>query len=156
MSGNHQGKVNCVSQVDGDSAMAPALWLCVGRAQKRNNGLCQHFCLGENCSFSSGTNARQLTSSLYVPDAPVLELRTNESSESVYMGPLKGTPGVLPVAAQWAEHQPEKKGWLVRIPVRAHALVVSQVPSGEHARGNHTLMFLSFSFSLPSPPSKNK
>ena len=27
----------------------PALWLCVGRAQKRNNGLCLPFCLGESC-----------------------------------------------------------------------------------------------------------
>ena len=50
-SGNHQGEANSVSQVDGFSVMVPAcwrLWLCWGRAQKRNNGLCQHFCLGES------------------------------------------------------------------------------------------------------------
>ena len=46
------------------------------------------------------------------------------------------------------------KGWLVRFPVRAH--VVGQVPSSGCARGSHTLMFLSLSFSLLSPLSKNK
>ena len=29
--------------------MAPACWLCRRRAQKKNNGLCQHFCQGESC-----------------------------------------------------------------------------------------------------------
>ena len=49
------------------------------------------------------------------------------------------------------------KGSLVRFPVRAHAWIVGQfpcLPGG--ARGNHTLMFLSLSFSLPSLLSKNK
>ena len=32
-----------------------------------------------------------------------------------------------------------------------HTWVAGHVPSGGHARGNHTLMFLSLSFSLPSP-----
>ena len=48
------------------------------------------------------------------------------------------------------------KGSLVRLPIRAHAWVASQVPSMGHVRGNHTLMFLSLSFSLSSPLSKNK
>ena len=48
------------------------------------------------------------------------------------------------------------KGSWVRFPVRAHAWVVGRVPSRGHSRGNHTLMFLSLSFSLPSPFSKNK
>ena len=43
------------------------------------------------------------------------------------------------------------KGSLVRFPVRAHASVAGQVPSGGRVRGNHTLMFLSLSFSLNSP-----
>ena len=55
--------------------------------------------------------------------------------------------------AQWTEYW--TKWSLVRFPVTAHAWVVGQVPSWGHARGNHTLMFLS-SFSLPSPLSKNK
>ena len=42
------------------------------------------------------------------------------------------------------------KGLLVWFPVRAHAWVVGQVPSGGCMRGNHTFLFLSFSFSLPS------
>ena len=33
---------------------------------------------------------------------------------------------------------------------KAHAWVASQVPSRGHMRGKHTLMFLSFCFSLPS------
>ena len=37
------------------------------------------------------------------------------------------------------------KGSLVQFPVRAHAWVVGQVPSGGHTRGKHTLMFLSLS-----------
>ena len=45
---------------------------------------------------------------------------------------------------------------LVRFPVRAHAWVAGQVLSGGHVRGNHTLMFLSLSFSFPSLLSKNK
>ena len=43
------------------------------------------------------------------------------------------------------------KGSLVRFPVGAHAWVAGQVPSRGCARGDHTLMFLSISFSLPSP-----
>ena len=46
------------------------------------------------------------------------------------------------------------KGSLVQFPVRAHAWVVGQVPSRGRMRGNHTLIFLSFS--LPSSLSKNK
>ena len=45
----HQDRANNVSQIDGVSDMAPSCWLCVGRAQKRKNGLCQHICLGEHC-----------------------------------------------------------------------------------------------------------
>ena len=43
----------------------------------------------------------------------------------------------------------QTKGSPVRFPVRAHAWVAGQVPSGRHARGNHTLIFLSLSPSLP-------
>ena len=49
------------------------------------------------------------------------------------------------------------KGSLVRFPVWAQAWVAGQDPShGGHMRGKHTLMFLSLSFSLPSPLSKHK
>ena len=50
----------------------------------------------------------------------------------------------------------QSKGSLVRFPVRAHAWVSGQVPSTGCTRGNHTLMFLSLSFSLPSPLKINK
>ena len=41
------------------------------------------------------------------------------------------------------------KGSPVQFPVRAHAWVAGQVPSRGNMRGNHTLMFLFLSFSLP-------
>ena len=49
----------------------------------------------------------------------------------------------------------QTKGSPVQFPVRAHAWVVGQVPSRGRARGNRW-MFLSLSFSLPSPLSENK
>ena len=56
--------------------------------------------------------------------------------------------------AQWIEHRLWTKGSPVRSPVRAHAWVAGQVPSGGYVRGNQTLMFLSLSFSLSSLLSK--
>ena len=54
--------------------------------------------------------------------------------------------------AQWIERAGLRtKGSPVRFPVRAHAWVAGQVPSRGCVRGNHTMMFLSLSFSLPSP-----
>ena len=50
----------------------------------------------------------------------------------------------------------QTKGSLVRFPVRPHAWVAGQVPSGRRARGNHIWMFLSLSSSLPPPLFKNK
>ena len=44
---------------------------------------------------------------------------------------------------------------LVQFPVKAHAWVSGKVPSHRHVRGD-LLMFLSLSFSIPSPISKNK
>ena len=57
--------------------------------------------------------------------------------------------------AQWIEHGLQTKGLPVQFPLRAHAWVVSQVPSMGLLRGNHTLIFLSLSFSFSSPLSKN-
>ena len=75
-----------VSQVDGDSDMAPACVcsLNVGRAQQKNNGFLQQFCLGESCPSSSCLEARQFSSSSYVSGtftavALSLELRAGES-----------------------------------------------------------------------------
>ena len=48
-----------------------------------------------------------------------------------------------------------RRSW-VWLPGRAHVWDAGQVPSGGHVKGNHTLMFLSLSFSFPSPLSKNK
>ena len=49
----------------------------------------------------------------------------------------------------------QAKGSPVRFPFRTHAWVEGQVPSGGCARQPH-MMFLSLSFSFPSPLSKNK
>ena len=48
------------------------------------------------------------------------------------------------------------KGSPVPFPVRAHAWVAAQVPGWGMQKATYTLMFLSLSFSLPSPLSKNK
>ena len=66
------------------------------------------------------------------------------------------TQNILAGVAQWIEHGLRTKVSPVRFPVRTHSWVVGQVPSRGNIRDNHTLMFLSFSLSLPSPLSKNK
>ena len=50
--------------------------------------------------------------------------------------------------AQWTKYGLAKQGIAVQFPVGAHPWVFSQVPSGEHMGGNHTLMFLSLTLSL--------
>ena len=44
----------------------------------------------------------------------------------------------------------QTKGWPVLFPVRAHAWVPGKGPRWGSTRSNHTLMFLSLSFSFPS------
>ena len=51
--------------------------------------------------------------------------------------------------AQWSERRPANQRVAVQFPVRAHVWVAGQVPSRGRMRGNHTLMFLSLSPSLP-------
>ena len=46
------------------------------------------------------------------------------------------------------------KRLLVQFPVRTHAWIAGQVPSREHSRGNHTLMFPSLFPSLLLPKNK--
>ena len=55
--------------------------------------------------------------------------------------------------AQWTERGLQTKGSPVRFPIRAQ---LGPVPQLGHVRGNHMLIFLSLSFSLPSSLSKNK
>ena len=77
-------------------------------------------------------------------DQVTMWIRSSKSKKSTING-----------VAQWIEYGLRTKGSPVQFPVRAHAWVADQVPSGGHVRGNRTLMFLS-SFSLPFPLSKNK
>ena len=48
------------------------------------------------------------------------------------------------------------KGSQVQFPLRAQVWVAGQILSRRRTTGNHTLIFLSLSFSSPSPLSKNK
>ena len=61
----------------------------------------------------------------------------------------------LVAVAQWIECQLQTKKALVRFPVRAHAWVAGRREATDQCI-SCTLMFLSFSFSLPFPLSKNK
>ena len=63
---------------------------------------------------------------------------------------LKNIYTALAGVAQWIECRLQTKVSPVQFPVRAHAWVAGQVPSEGQVRGNHTLMFLSLSFSLAS------
>ena len=68
-----------VSYIDRYSDMACICMVGEGRAQQKNNGFFQHFCLGESCLSSPHPEARQLSSSPYIPGnfsaaAPVLEI----------------------------------------------------------------------------------
>ena len=61
------------------------------------------------------------------------------------------TCNLLAGMAQWIECQPTNQKVTGSIPSRAHASVAGQAPNKGRMRGNCTLMFLSLSFSLPSP-----
>ena len=58
--------------------------------------------------------------------------------------------------AQWIECWPANQKVAGLIPSQGTCLCFGQVPSRRQVRGNHILMFLFLSFSLPSPLSKNK
>ena len=73
-----------------------------------------------------------------------------DKNKGNYLHNLKLYMKNLDDVAQWIECLPTK-GSLVPFPVRAHAWVGGQVPSEGHTTGNHTMMFLSLSSSLPSP-----
>ena len=52
--------------------------------------------------------------------------------------------------AQWIECQPVNQRVASSIPSQVTSLIAGQIPSGGCSRDNHTLMFLSLSFSLHS------
>ena len=62
--------------------------------------------------------------------------------------------GALARVAQWIEHGPANQRVTGSIPSQGTCWVVGQVSSRGHVTGNHTLMFLSLSFSFPSLLSK--
>ena len=67
---------------------------------------------------------------------------------------IKNLKPALAGVAQWIEHGLGTKGLPVQFQVRTYAWVAGQVPSRGHTRGNHTLIFISLSFSFPCPLSK--
>ena len=67
-----------------------------------------------------------------------MNLKVTHKKEKLWLVWLSGLSGSL-----------QTKGLLVRFPVRAHDWVAGQVPRGGRMRGNHTLMFLFLSPSLP-------
>ena len=69
---------------------------------------------------------------------------------------IKKLNNALAGVAQWIERRLWTNGSPARFPVRAHAWVGGQVPSGGHVSSNHTLMFLSLSASLPLSLKINK
>ena len=88
---NQQHRRNTDSQVYGNSDLPPTCRLCQGRAQERNNGLCQHSVW--KLPSSSCSDGRQFNSFLDVPGAFQL-LPPHRSSERVsgrksVLGPVK-------------------------------------------------------------------
>ena len=63
---------------------------------------------------------------------------------------IQNASRTLAGVAQWIERGLQTTGLPVRFPVRAHAWIAGQVPSGGHMRGNHTSIFLSLFPPFPS------
>ena len=70
--------------------------------------------------------------------------------------PKKKKKSALAGVAQWMERWLANQRVAGSIPSQGTCLDWGPGPSWGHMRDNHTLMFLSLSFSLPSPLSKNK
>ena len=68
---------------------------------------------------------------------------------------FKKQHAALAGVAQWIECGTVNWGITSLVPVGVQVWVVGQVPGGEHVGGNQTLIFLSLSFSFPSPLFKN-
>ena len=62
---------------------------------------------------------------------------------------IKNRTIALAGVAQWIECWPMNQRVTGSIPRQGTCLCCGSVPSGRHVRSNHTLRFLSFSFSLP-------
>ena len=70
---------------------------------------------------------------------------------------LQQNPSIFPAGvAQWIEHGSANQRVAGGTPSQGTCLGVGQVPSKGHVSSNHTMMFLSLSFSFPFPLSKNK
>ena len=144
------------------SDKAPKCWyvVCieVSPSCSKKQGRCGR--TGWGCAFQKGSLGDSMT---VHTDWPTSDASKPLCSEVVFIFnfPWKSSTsqdGVSAVAGvdQWIGCALRTKGSLVRFPVKAHTCVMGQIPSGGHVRGTHTLMFLSLSFSLLSPLSKNK
>ena len=92
---------------------------------------------------------QKITSSNILASSVNLQWQKKIQEESQHLKDTTSPDGVCHwIECLWT------KGFWVRFPVRAHAWLAGQAPSRGRRRGNHTLLFLSFSFSLPFPLSK--
>lgn len=79
----HQDGTNSMSQVDGISNREHAYWLCQVRAKQGNNGLYQHWFLGESCPLPALTLMLDNSISTHMPLVPFKVLPQGYSSEKV-------------------------------------------------------------------------
>ena len=85
---------------------------------------------------------------------PTLQLKELEKNNKQIAKSVEGDKKGLSSPC-WYSTSLQTKGSLVQVPLGAHGWVVGQVSIRRCVKGNHTLMFLSLSFSHPSPLSKN-
>ena len=85
----------------------------------------------------------------------LFRLGTKQKTEQVRKGYQEYCLALAGVA-QWIECWPGNHRVTVSTPSQGTCLGCGPVPSRGHVRSKHILMFLSFSFSLLSPPSENK
>ena len=141
----------------------PIKGICEGRKGTHTNTECPVWLLpGQGSAQGRAINCRWRVTHV-LPE----RLRRCTKSELSYIRVAHGSMNermfdqeqdsyALAGVAQWIECQPANPRVASSIPSQAHAWVAGQVPIWGCARGDHTLMFPSLSFSFPSPLSKDK
>ena len=95
----------------------------------------------------------KMDNNTYGKDVEKLESSRIANGSVKWDGCFEKQSGSLAGVAQWFERQPVNQRVTGSIPSQnnpVRARVAGQTPGRGHARGNHTLMFLSLSFSIKS------